>query len=153
MKVREPMRQVVKCFMVNSAGEDLLLKRAATDTHGSKWETAGGGINDGENIFDAAVRETLEETGIETDFFLEGADELVDDQSGEWFTVYMFRSNKVITDPVCISKDHSDYIWLDLDKIDDFIAKGNVIDRWTLIQLEYYRYVFDNNPYHLDHKK
>jgi ADP-ribose pyrophosphatase YjhB (NUDIX family) len=46
--------------VVNDAGEILLIRRADNDN----WALPGGAMDLGESLPDAAVRETLEETGI-----------------------------------------------------------------------------------------
>jgi ADP-ribose pyrophosphatase YjhB (NUDIX family) len=47
-------------IVVNDQGEILLIRR----TDNGNWAVPGGGMDPGESITDAAVRETLKETGI-----------------------------------------------------------------------------------------
>ena len=47
-------------IVVNDAGEILMIRRTDNDN----WAVPGGGMDLGESITDAAVRETQEETGI-----------------------------------------------------------------------------------------
>jgi 8-oxo-dGTP pyrophosphatase MutT (NUDIX family) len=47
-------------IVVNNRGEILMIRR----TDNGNWAVPGGGMDLGESISDAAVRETLEETGI-----------------------------------------------------------------------------------------
>jgi ADP-ribose pyrophosphatase YjhB (NUDIX family) len=51
----------VNVIVVNHAGEILLIRR----TDNGNWALPGGGIDLGESVAQAAVRETLEESGIE----------------------------------------------------------------------------------------
>ncbi len=51
----------VNVVVVNAAGEVLLIRRADNDN----WAVPGGAVDLGESLVQAAVRETLEETGIE----------------------------------------------------------------------------------------
>jgi ADP-ribose pyrophosphatase YjhB (NUDIX family) len=51
----------VNVVVVNDAGEILLIRR----TDNGNWAVPGGAIDLGESVAQAAVRETLEETGIE----------------------------------------------------------------------------------------
>jgi 8-oxo-dGTP pyrophosphatase MutT (NUDIX family) len=51
----------VNVIVVNSAGEVLMIRR----TDNGNWALPGGAIDLGESVAQAAVRETLEETGIE----------------------------------------------------------------------------------------
>ena len=51
----------VNVILVNDAGAILLIRR----TDNGNWALPGGGIDLGESVAQAAVRETLEESGIE----------------------------------------------------------------------------------------
>jgi ADP-ribose pyrophosphatase YjhB (NUDIX family) len=51
----------VNVVVVNDAGEILLIRR----TDNGNWAVPGGAIDLGESVAQAAVRETLEESGIE----------------------------------------------------------------------------------------
>jgi ADP-ribose pyrophosphatase YjhB (NUDIX family) len=53
----------VNVVVVNDAGEILLIRR----TDNGNWAVPGGAIDLGESVSQAAVRETLEESGIECD--------------------------------------------------------------------------------------
>lgn len=50
----------VNCIVQNAAGEILLIRR----TDNGNWSLPGGAMDLGESLGQAAVRETLEETGI-----------------------------------------------------------------------------------------
>jgi ADP-ribose pyrophosphatase YjhB (NUDIX family) len=52
----------VNCIVQNDAGEILLIRR----TDNGNWSLPGGAMDLGESLGQAAVRETLEETGIES---------------------------------------------------------------------------------------
>jgi ADP-ribose pyrophosphatase YjhB (NUDIX family) len=51
----------VNVVVVNDAGEILLIRRTDNDN----WAVLGGAIDHGESVAQAAIRETLEESGIE----------------------------------------------------------------------------------------
>jgi ADP-ribose pyrophosphatase YjhB (NUDIX family) len=53
----------VNVVVVNDAGEILLIRRTDNDN----WALPGGAMDLGESLPEAAVRETLEETGIEAE--------------------------------------------------------------------------------------
>ena len=53
----------VNVVVANDAGEILLIRRSDNDN----WAVPGGAMDLGESLVDAAVRETLEETGIRVD--------------------------------------------------------------------------------------
>lgn len=56
---------VVFVVVRNSKGEYLITKRAPKKSFGGKWEFTGGSALSGENSETAAMREALEETGID----------------------------------------------------------------------------------------
>ena len=56
-------QKVVACTIPSAEGRVLLTRRAIHPAHG-KWTFPGGYVDWGEPVDDAAVRETLEETGL-----------------------------------------------------------------------------------------
>ncbi len=61
-------RRAARLLILNDAGGILLFQfiaRPPTPTQQSYWGTPGGGLDEGESFEQAAVRELLEETGIE----------------------------------------------------------------------------------------
>lgn len=62
----EPKRPlIVKCLIFNRAGECLMLRRSLDDEAGpGAIDLPGGGVDAGEDIYDAVVREVFEEAGI-----------------------------------------------------------------------------------------
>jgi 8-oxo-dGTP pyrophosphatase MutT (NUDIX family) len=61
----EQFRPGVALFILNENDEILILQRKSEKPDNGKWCLPGGGLERGEEIFDAFVRETLEETGID----------------------------------------------------------------------------------------
>lgn len=57
--------RVAKILLRNSEGKFLVVK----ERESGQWELPGGKIEDDEDRFEAAQREVLEETGIETESF------------------------------------------------------------------------------------
>jgi ADP-ribose pyrophosphatase YjhB (NUDIX family) len=55
-------------FVVNDNGEVLLIKEYRSEYDMSFWKIPGGMVDPHESIQDAAKREILEETGVETEF-------------------------------------------------------------------------------------
>lgn len=52
--------------LIECDGKFLILHRKNEDSFGGKWGLPAGGVEDNENIRDAAVREIFEETGYRT---------------------------------------------------------------------------------------
>ena len=59
-----PLRMGVGIILLNNQNKVFVGKRI--DNPGSHWQMPQGGINDNENILEAAQRELLEETGVKS---------------------------------------------------------------------------------------
>ena len=59
---------VAKTVVFNAEGQLLVLRRSADDTHRpGGFDFPGGKVEEGENIFEGAIREAAEETGLQLD--------------------------------------------------------------------------------------
>jgi 8-oxo-dGTP diphosphatase len=134
------MQKVVKCLILNSKSEFLLIKRAKTDTHAGLWETPGGGVDGDESLNQACIREVKEEAG----FFIDSDStyssltlSLMDDESKELYEVTLFTHEGDTDYQVDLSDnpDHDAYAWISIHNLGDFLSNGKQIDRWTLTQL------------------
>ena len=73
---RLPYRRCVGVMLANRAGEVFVGQRIDTDT--PAWQMPQGGIDAGESVRDAALRELWEETGITPDKVR------IEAETGEW---------------------------------------------------------------------
>ncbi|MCU9614985.1 NUDIX domain-containing protein [Caldibacillus lycopersici] len=98
-------------IILNAEGQVLLLKR----TYGNKgWSTPGGGIEPGETIHDALIRECIEELGVEVkDPILTG----VYYHSNVQSQVAMFRCFLPKGKEIKLSEEHSEYKWFPLEQL------------------------------------
>ena len=103
----------VKAYIV-SAGKLLVLKRVPNDDHyAGKWDIPGGRLGPGENPLDGLRRETREETGLDIDILLpmDVQHFVRDDKQVITMIIFLCRP---LTDKVKLSKEHSEYRWVDL---------------------------------------
>jgi len=103
----------------------LLIKRSEEDdSMPGVWELPSGGVESGEKLEDTVIREVKEETGI----LIDNAGKLVDEENYEFKTkkgdlkrveeyTFLILINK--KPPVKLTREHSDYKWVNEDKIDE----------------------------------
>lgn len=128
------MKKYVKCLIESEDKGILLIQRSSSDEHGSMWETPGGGVDDGETLVEAVIREVKEETGLDVSVEMDGTMFLSDDADPEMkFEANLF-SAKTTSGEVSLvqNDDHSDHAWVKREDLFPFMLDGNQIDRWTL---------------------
>ena len=81
------------------------------------WGPPGGGADKGETPEQAAVRETFEESGLRVK---SGDLELLIQRTKHDFgMVYFYITDKFSGKGVKLSDEHSDFVWVDMKKIDE----------------------------------
>lgn len=104
-------------------GSILVVKRSADDTkRPSQWDVPGGHVDESEDITDAAVRETLEETGL---IVAKTNLKLVYASSRTWDTsvscTWLFFTAKLPKQNVTLSAEHQEARWVTLEQAVDMI--------------------------------
>ena len=91
----------------------LMLKRRKEDN--GTWALPGGHTKDGESQIGAAIRETKEETGLDS---IPGYrfEDFTSTDGRKKFTCYMYRVSKPF-DVVELSEEHTDWEWSDLEQL------------------------------------
>lgn len=103
------------CAILFTDGKSmLLLKRSGEGDHIGTWALPGGRAEKGETDIGTAVRETLEETGLDT---IPGYrfDTLITNNGKQKFVVFFYKVNQPFD--VHISKEHSEWNWVDFDQL------------------------------------
>ena len=131
------MKNYVKCHIEHPEKGILLIQRAVSDEHGGMWESVGGGVEPGEDIHQAMIREVKEETGLDVTVELQCSTVFSDDSdSSKKYRAYLFKAETVDGDVTLSNpEEHSNYAWVKRSEVFSFIIAGNEIERWTLSHL------------------
>ncbi len=106
-------------ILVRYKGKYLLLKKVRDihDDHVDGWEVPGGRIEKDEEPIQAAVREVEEETGLSCGILTELKFLKLEKNNFRIYThVYLAEAH---SDKVVLSDEHSDFVWITYDEIDN----------------------------------
>ena len=118
-------RMSVECWLVNAAGEVLLLHVSAKECPPNGfWQPLTGGIKEGESPLDAVYREIYEETGIgvedvEPQEVASGILVHISDELDVSKTLYYARV--AATDVKIAPDEHDDYCWSSIADVPGFL--------------------------------
>ncbi len=105
----------------------LIVRRAAADFLGGQYELPGGGVDDGETITDAAIREAKEETGLTVSRVistLKGFDYMTDRKPNVRQINFLVE---VEDDEVLLNPDeHDEFRWVDTTDFGDALMTDNM---------------------------
>ena len=115
----------------------LIIKRSAVDAFlPNIWEFPGGGVEEGETIYQALVRELKEEINLDVSTAnaqLIGISEELSAKK-EMKHEIQFNYEIVLSDrlPVSLSSEHSEYDWIEQcdDRVDDFLRNILKQSQW-----------------------
>ena len=108
-------------IIINEDGRILILKRPDNFlSNAGKWTFPGGGNLEDENPLDTAVRETLEETGIQLNrdslSFLDSFSEK--NKPKHFFKIHCKECKDV--DSKAVEDEHVDFKWIRADELDNY---------------------------------
>lgn len=127
----------------------LLLLRSEWVTEPGTWGIPGGAIEDGENPFEAALRETQEEIGLHIHSYeLLGETVFKDEEDGFKYTTYILKvpkeyESELIDFPEDEEEENTDYSWVNQDWLEDNAHKLHSGVMYTLEQK--WRTIFDSD--------
>jgi mutator protein MutT len=105
----------VKVVIVNDNNELLMLRRSDKTSRAHGWDFAGGGVDKGENPLEAAIRESLEETGLTIDNIRILSTSHGYTDGGEY--VMIGYAAHATTDKVQLSWEHEAYEWMAIEEV------------------------------------
>ncbi len=103
--------------------EFLLLKRSPEENYPNLWQMVTGRIDDGEKIYETAVREIKEETGLSPQklWVVPNVNSFYSPQRDKVFSVPVFAA-LVDSREVILSEEHSEFQWLKKDEAKPLLA-------------------------------
>lgn len=120
---------VVHIWIVNDKGEILLTKRDPRKPKGNLWEATGGSVIAGETSLQGAIRETVEEIGLEfkeEDFKLIKTE--VREHFNDIFDAFIVRANPKIEDLKYQEGEVVDSKWVTKKEYNEMFEKGEIVD-------------------------
>jgi mutator protein MutT len=115
VEVKHFYRVGVKVVVINGNNEVLILRRSDKTPRAGGWDLPGGAVDENEAPEAAAIRETIEETGVVT----EHQKIIVSDyipHTDPW--VILGFSVHVDQPEVTLSWEHDEYQWIPIDDIE-----------------------------------
>ncbi len=106
----------VKVVVINSNNEVLLLRRSDKTPRASGWDLPGGAVDEKEAPEVAAIRETVEETGIVISSAKIIFSDYIDSHKDPW--VILGFSVHVDNPAVVLSWEHDEYIWIPIHAVE-----------------------------------
>ena len=104
-----------KVLVKGPSGRYLFIQRSAPSKHFAlQWELPGGKMDEGEEVGECLIRETLEETGLNLNI-----SHVIGSGEGEipgLRLAYMFMSGTVESEDVILSDEHDDYKWVTIEE-------------------------------------
>lgn len=116
---------VVNAWIKNKNNEFLITQRSANKAHPLMWECTGGSATIGESSEEAARREVKEELGINVrNGRLIGSTIRYYPNCPDILDVWIFESNKKISDITIQEEEVNDVMWASVDKIKELYNEG-----------------------------
>jgi 8-oxo-dGTP diphosphatase len=107
------MYKAVRIVIQNKQGEILILKRNSQDAdYPNLWDVPGGGVDDGEDLKQAAEREASEECGLEIKIEENYFNDFYHPEKG--IHVYGFMADLIGGD-ILLSDEHTEFKWISKD--------------------------------------
>lgn len=117
---------VVSIWIINSKGEILLTKRHPDKHWGGYWECTGGSVTAGEDSLQGALRETVEEIGIE----LNGEEGILlseERRESDFFDSWLFKKDFTLSDIVLQEEEVVDAKWVNKQEYEAMFRKGLIV--------------------------
>lgn len=128
--------------IISCEGKYLLLKKPDDfGVYAGTWGIPGGGVDDGELIEDAFVREMKEETGLQLHsiqplFFSDDVTvkTMRDGTDEKLYMVYLYFLAEANEEAVSLDDEHVEYAWIELMDIGDYEINDKTKETFERLQ-------------------
>ena len=108
------MEQAIRIVIVDKEGKILILKRNASDIHyPTLWDIPGGGVDEGENLQEAAERELKEECNLDMKITGEPFNKF--HHAEKQVDIYGFKADST-DQKITLSDEHTEFKWIFKDE-------------------------------------
>ena len=119
----KPFSLSVKIILQDDENRWLLLRRSSRSVwNPGKWEIPGGKIQINESIQETVLRETLEETGLETK--IQGVLGAVEDETENLRLAHLILVGDLKSKEINLSNEHDKYAWASFEEMQDMDLCG-----------------------------
>ena len=125
--MEEPKPRITSAVIVEHEGKVLLGRRNKTNCEGM-WVIPGGGVDWGEKIKDAAIREIKEETGMDVEIVKQLGHQEVINTPGNYHAIVFFHLAKSNDPTIKASDDLSEAKFFTLNEIKELNTVKSVKD-------------------------
>jgi len=113
----------IHVLVKNDDGKYLVMRRKLNDdSDAGNWDFPGGGIHLGEQPFETAIRETLEETGMNIKLIRPLTQYAL--QYGETWSTESIVLAETNDKDVKLSEEHTEFKWVPWEELKDIEPKG-----------------------------
>lgn len=124
MEIISPMVEVHVFKLIDGKMRFLLLKRSGHDIYPNLWQMVTGRIEGDEKAYETAIREVSEESGLKVKklWAVPNINSFYSADSDRIILIPVFAVRVGEADPVKLSEEHSDFMWVDKDECKKMLA-------------------------------
>lgn len=114
----------------------LIFKRSSEKIYANQWRMVGGKVNEGEQSWQAALRELKEETGLTPVklWVIPSVNQFYESKSDAVHTIPAFAAELEFNSKITLDDEHSEYKWISIEDVQSYIKWP---EQLRLIKLTY----------------
>lgn len=110
--------------MTKGEPEFLLFLRSAKKIYANQWRMVGGKVKEGEKYWEAALRELIEETGLQPASFwtIPSVNTFYEANSDQIHHIPAFAAELNTDDTPALDDEHTEYQWISIGELDSYLS-------------------------------